>query len=98
MTEQKTPWTSGPWGVGLDRRGRTRVFSPEGHEIVRALSEHGAKRLSEAERSANRHLIAAAPELYEALEDIVNGFDEGRVTVEATNFARTVLKKARGQS
>lgn len=63
----ETKWTPGPWEVGFDRRGVARVFAGQ-HEVVRALSEHGTRRLSHDERFANRHLIAAAPDLYRELD------------------------------
>lgn len=44
--------------------GRTRVFAPDGEEVVRALA-------SRKEREANRHLISAAPDLLAALKAVV---------------------------
>jgi len=50
--------TPGPWFVGRDMTGTLRVYSGN-TEIVRALSMHGARRLSAEERAANQKLIAA---------------------------------------
>jgi len=61
-------FTPGPWRYGEDQVGTKRVFSGD-YEIVRALSTHGyGNRLSREERDANATLIAAAPELVEALK------------------------------
>jgi hypothetical protein len=54
--------TPAPWTYGPDMRGRMRVFAGR-HEIARALSEHGDRRLPPAEREANARLIAEAPEM-----------------------------------
>jgi len=62
-----TQHTDGPWHISQDMRGTTRVFAGNS-EIVRALSKHGLRRLPEAERDANRRLIAASPELLHALK------------------------------
>ncbi len=66
MTDSKTSFTPGPWEYGPDVKGRQRVFSGA-HEIVRALSTHGTRRLLIAEREANAHLIAAAPDLWKSV-------------------------------
>lgn len=79
MSGGETPWTKGPWKVSEDVRGTSRVFA-DGQEIVRALSTHGPRRLSEHERAANRRLIAAAPEMAETLAEFVlhyAGFQDG---------------------
>ena len=47
------------------------------------------------------HLIAAAPELYEALNDLLNdciNFDGGKLTDVFMEKASRALKKARGET
>lgn len=63
-----TQHTPGPWEYGSDTRDRMRVFAA-GWEIVRALSTHGGRRLSPAEREANARLIAAGPAMLAALRE-----------------------------
>ena len=65
-----TQHTPGPWKYGPDNRKTMRVFSGS-REIVRALSTHGNRRLNCVERAANARLISAAPDLLEALEDLL---------------------------
>ncbi len=70
--------TEGPWKVGHDGRGVARVYAGR-CEIVRALSEHGVRRLPKDERAANRDLIAAAPCLLKAAKAALTSFDEAAV-------------------
>lgn len=70
-----TKHTPGPWSVGHDQRDWPRVYAGN-CEIVRALSEHGTRRIPKEERDANRHLIAAAPDMLDALHDTARGIAE----------------------
>jgi hypothetical protein len=102
MTAPMTTHTPGPWLDGQDQRGKKRVYA-ERHEIVRALSTHGTRKLPEAERTANRRLIAAAPDMLAALKKMVadfeadiEGFDEDDVKYRAFETARAAIAKAEG--
>lgn len=53
----ETKWTPGPWRVGIDRRA---IWDDEDRCIAVAKSETH-------QLEANARLIAAAPDLYEAL-------------------------------
>lgn len=88
--------TPGPWEYAADKRDTMRVFAGDG-EIVRALSTHGHRRLSKAEREANARLIAAAPDLLEFVEQIFNGLDTGMVKVDspADETLENVLSRGR---
>ena len=47
---------------------------------------------------ANAHLIAAAPEMYEAMQEFVNRVDKGEVRSNKTyNKFKSILAKARGE-
>ena len=97
-----TNWTPGPWEVGTHRciRSATGV-------ICGTYSHMGT-----AEANANEHLIAAAPDLYEALLGIleivsdssgVSGFHlNGDVAdwdyFDEINTATAALAKARGEA
>ena len=53
----------------------------------------------EAEFTANAHLIAAAPDLYEALAAIMSErWSPGGRSEEASDLARAALAKARGEA
>lgn len=92
MSEQRK-WTLGPWvvmpdpsglvsgRVGTARRNRpvAEVWSPDG---------------TDASRLANARLIAAAPEMYEALRKVVL---HGEFTRETLAEARAALAKADGK-
>lgn len=91
-----TQFTLGPW-----RRG----FKNIGH----VTAENGAivtkcQRLTSlCNLQANAHLIAAAPELYEALLEMVEAFGNGAHNIpedtrEPITNARTALAKARGEA
>lgn len=84
--------TPGPWAVTA--RNSRRV-TRQGKMICTAVLHNcasGAK--DEAEAEANAHLIAAAPELYEALKLVVQ-----RCGPNSTDGAigRAALAKARGE-
>lgn len=49
-------------------------------------------------REANAHLIAAAPELYEALAAIVRDGDDQELDSALINAGRAALARARGES
>ena len=92
-----TKWTPGPWRASATRE----VFSPSKRTVCRAHLD--GERCTEA--LANAHLIAAAPDMYEALERLA-GMKPGRanaataqdlyLTVRA--IAESALAKARGES
>ena len=86
MTAKTVGHTPGPWNYATDRQGRKRVFAGQS-EIVRAMSEHGGRRLPEAERTANARLIAAAPCLLDMLR---------RVVAEAHEYSTSKLKHGHG--
>ena len=87
------PWKAVPWHIA---EGPSEVRAKEGWLICQTSSD------------ANAHLIAAAPMLYEALENILSDYEaactlafEGDVTQrEATQIAlaHSALKAARGES
>ena len=95
-------FTRGPW------RAHNLGIVSEGASCVVAVVHWRGEEL-EAEDAANMHLIAAAPELYAALEKMLEwnaresdhavSFDE-RVNLcdEAFCMARAALKAARGEA
>lgn len=89
-------WTPGPWCADdASGEGPWGVFHVEtGGEIACPIQDEtgdGACR----EATANAHLIAAAPDLAEALEDLIGIGEVGRNAAE--DRARAALAKARGE-
>lgn len=101
----ETKHTPGPWvkDYGNTTWHIKSIANPiEGTPTVAVY--HGAKSLTESEKEANAHLIAAAPELYEALEDalkVINECIPDVCDVPVPGVApkiRNALAKARGES
>lgn len=78
--------TPGPWFYAESEVGTPFVDS----ESVGDLS---AVALPLDEQKANAHLIAAAPDLLEALEDLLPWLEDARMA----DGARAAIAKARGQ-
>lgn len=89
-------YTPGPWRAN-------EHFNPpvcaEGDKswIVQVISGH-----NDEAYLANAHLIAAAPEMYEALETAVNRLrescDNSNRSINFIHRIESILKKARGES
>lgn len=100
-TETKTSHTPGPWHVGLRKPDSYRfIYGPRGEEIA----DCDLITLDRDECIANAGLIAAAPELLEALEDIYyhayeadSPIDDIMADFDAMrNIARKAVAKAKG--
>ena len=102
MTDQPK-WTPGPWAVERNKRtwGWVDVVGP-------SLGVGGPTQATdltladEVKRIAEAHLIAAAPDLAEALEKalnfITNTESEMGETLPCGDAARAALAKARGET
>lgn len=96
MTERK--WTEGPWvALPYDDIGDEVAIHKFDGEYVASVDCDGCfDVLSGPVITANAHLIAAAPDLYEALEGIITAMEGiGHGPFEAE---RAALAKARGES
>jgi hypothetical protein len=85
MAEPK--WTPGPWRAGAAPGGWDAVREPDG-QLICSLNLNNP---------ANMCLIAAAPELYEALADIMRVIATDRLVPESVSYmrqARAALAKA----
>lgn len=97
MTERK--WTKGKWSV-KSRRTRVEEAAVVTDDLDTPYHIYVAQYCDEADA----HLIAASPEMYEALEalvDLQNGPPLIREQVEwnsAMDRARAALAKARGET
>jgi hypothetical protein len=104
----KTKWTPGPWQVTQCRNGLPyvnvfRVSGPaDGTAPCTILVE--TKYETMGANRANACLIAAAPEMYEALERFLLAYDGGTAARsvqqqrEDAAFARATLAKARAEA
>ena len=100
-TEQK--WTPGPWlrdtasGLSCDVRASSgrKVALCWGLSTTRAAMENRPG--YRAECNANAHLIAAAPELYDALEALLDSPYADPHGEKERMAARAALAKARGE-
>jgi hypothetical protein len=93
----KTKFTPGPWKIGTPPPNGEQTIGTEQGLMV-AVSTTGAG----IQTKANAHLIAAAPDLYEALEDLsINDFGSNGWTNSMERIAikaRAALAKARGEA
>ncbi len=98
MTDQPK-WTPGPWAVERNKRtwGWVDVVGP-------SLGVGGPTQATdltladEVKRIAEAHLIAAAPDLYAALDGLLGLLDAGSLYEPQAYAARAALAKARGQA
>lgn len=100
--------TPGPWSVGKPNKAKQRididamVFDPDlkhtqwtGLARVYGCEDQPATGMQKA--WANARLIAAAPDLYEALELMLDYYGSHTAKVECQILARAALAKARGE-
>lgn len=91
--------TPGPWRVSTSKI--RRVITGHGIVICNAVMRHAAtektKDAIEAEAISNARVIAAAPELLEALDNLVIGIGMGWDLEGMIDVARAAIAKARGQ-
>jgi hypothetical protein len=107
MSEPK--WTPGPWEVveptAIDYRAPL-VYGADRQSLVAGAESGGPIRaVSASEARANARLIAAAPELYQALSALLRHFERKFVgwpatvgEVDARNRTIAALAKARGET
>lgn len=96
----KTKHTPGPWWNESDIiHAKDEHWTEECHSC-----DHVARAFDVGEPTeANAHLIAAAPELYEALEALISACDEmgvdlGEGAPKEKKMCFAALRKARGES
>jgi len=90
-------YTKGPWTISCDevKEGRL-VYGPDAHLVADC---HNIRVRTKEEEQANARLIAAAPELLEALQelcDLIDDVKSGYYTPDSftTQPARAVIAKA----
>ncbi len=94
-----TNWTKGPWHVVDDHPDgacyEIRPMNMGGFGF--GLGMATVYRVDEARDVANAHLIAAAPELYEALESIMLNASPRALSSVQRDMSKKALSKARGE-
>jgi hypothetical protein len=107
--QQLPAFTPGPWSAGAGRYIKQVKHTSLGRETRFVAECVTALPLVEGEREANAHLIAAAPDMYAALQDCLEHCEkEGGPDVEFirddnsghmlnVEMIRAALRKARGE-
>lgn len=65
--------TPGPWGEYREGFSTVYIEAKLRDGVIQEVAACGPTEAGSEQQSANAHLIAAAPELLEALQEIVNG-------------------------
>lgn len=92
----ETKFTPGPWFVSTanDENAYEMGVQSE-HDVKWHVCDICGGR--DIDQQANAHLIAAAPELFEALNLMVTTHDEGGWPTATIMIARAALAKSRGE-
>jgi len=99
MSEKFTP---GPWRVNTDYGQIGDVTNEDGTPVAYSQQVLGDT-ITQSRRKANAHLIAAAPDLYAALERIYGRLlmsdrdGDAHISEEDGAMAEAALRKARGE-
>ncbi len=97
------PWSTSSVGIGDDLSWPIRRVRHDqrGNRIISWIADaHGTQGMDEAERAANARLIAAAPDLLEALEELYwLATDSERMGVHMHEYdrAQAAIAKAKGE-
>lgn len=87
----KLNYTPAPWIIGLNLRMPYLIYGGNDYAVADCKVYHG-----KSDIEADMRLIAAAPEMYEALKELnsyVHSFGESHLT----DMANKALKKAEGE-
>ena len=82
--------TPGPWTFTVEKDGSFGVEIPDGHSVWYGLEG------SCQECFGNMHLIAAAPDLLAACENLEN--DNGAIPHHAWKMVQAAIARARGEA
>lgn len=99
MTERK--WTTGPWRISGSRYQAVVADGDTGHDDPFSVSAYRGHLVCESATDGNARIIAAAPDLYEALSGVMGYAEDGALTIDAQPFldaAYAALAKARGET
>lgn len=102
---RRTKWTPGPWMLATSNSWR-RFVDYEGRSVCEPIVQRDGHPDLHFGSKHNAHLIAAAPEMYKALENLIeeaegladmNQGTQSEPLARAWERARAVLAKARGE-
>lgn len=106
----KAQHTKGPWIVGMGGSIRCSYTDTDGDDIIVGGIQNNENQIGSSvysqpnkpEGTANAHLIAAAPELLEALAWFIDDIDGTRTDMGEFDFnverSRAAIAKAKGDS
>lgn len=96
----ETKWTKGPWILSLshDARPHGIYVAGYGSNIVEIYHYGYEDRSRGAEQTANANLIAAAPDLYQALSEYAAEEERKGWLSNPLDRANAALRKARGEA
>ena len=101
-TSQSTKHTPGPWHVGgITQANLVQVFVGDGEEEYSICDLWGDvfgdnETNLTREQKANACLIAAAPELLKALEDLMMILKDVNLPTAVEGYTRATIRKAKG--
>lgn len=89
-------WTPGPWKIGLHYMSIV-ADGKTGHDDPESVKAYNGHLVCESVNPTNAHLIAAAPDLYEALEELAEKM-AANMDDETVRVVASALRKARGEA
>lgn len=98
-SEDAPKWTRSPWHVVEYGDGDQLVVCSDvdGNWRICFMATHGGSRASWGKIQAEANLIAAAPDLYQALAGLLHQEEHGDNALDFTD-AKAALAKARGET
>jgi len=92
----ETKWTKGPWGIASFSKADKEISITDGFDGFCWVDYDD---VDHEEMEANAHLIAASPDLYEALVKMLVRFvPVGQSDKAVEELAQAALRKARGEA
>lgn len=86
-----------PWQL-VEDEGSAKIMDDNGEFVTYVAQSRYYDNREDKTADANKHLIAAAPDLYAALEQAVAWMDCERTPINVLAHSRTILRRARGEA
>lgn len=97
--QNETKFTPGPWFTKREGWSTVYVEARIDGGMIQEVAACGPTDAGQDQQQANARLIAAAPDLYEALESLVDEVtNHGEADGAILDSARAALTKARGEA
>lgn len=94
----KTLHTPGPWAIVERNAPRGALMIESQHGLIAVMESSKTRPVTYENAECNASLIAAAPELLQALIQIIAWEDGERTAINAIANARAIVAKATGES